>query len=64
MNRLVFLRFMSLQMYEESNEEMQAMVRRQMKEDNLDMPEYLSEVSEMMDEEEAKCYYENYRKHV
>ncbi len=64
LNRLMFLRFTSLQMYEESDEEMQAMVRRRMKEDNLDMPEYLSEASETMDEEEAKRYYENYRKQV
>ncbi len=64
LNRLMLLRFTSLQMFDENEEEMQAMVRRQMKEDNMDMPEYLSEASEMMGEEEAKHYCENYRKQV
>lgn len=64
MKRLTFLMLTSLQMFEESDEEMQAMVRRRMQEDNLDMPEDLVEASETMPEEEAKRYYENYRKQV
>ncbi len=64
MKRLTFLMLTSLQMFEESDEEMQAMVRRRMQEDNLDMPEDLAEASETMPEEEAKRYYENYRKQV
>ncbi len=38
------------------------MVRQCIKKDNLDMPEELSEASEVIGKEEAKCYYENYRK--
>ncbi len=64
MKWLTFLMLMSLQMFEESDKEMQGMVRQQMREDNLDMPEDLAEVSEIMPEEEAKRYYENYRKQV
>lgn len=54
----------SVQMFEESDDEMQVIVRRHMQEDNLDMPEDLAEASETMEEEEAKWYYENYRKQV
>lgn len=64
LNRLVFMRLTSLQMFEESNAETQEMVRQRIKEDNLDMPEELAEASEAIGEEEAKCYYENYRKQV
>jgi hypothetical protein len=40
------------------------MVRQRIKEDNLDMQKDLAEASEAIGEEEAKCYYENYRKQV
>jgi DNA helicase TIP49 (TBP-interacting protein) len=64
LNRLVFMRLTSLQMFEESDAETQEMVRQRIKEDNLDMPEELAEASEAIGEEEAKRYYENYRKQV
>lgn len=64
LNRLVFMRLTSLQMFEESDAETQEMVRQRIKEDNLDMPEELAEATEAIGEEEAKRYYENYRKQV
>lgn len=64
MTRLMFLRLTSLQMFEESNVEIQEMVRQKIKDDNLDMPEDLAEASEAMSDKQAKHYYKNYRKQV
>ncbi len=66
MERLSFHRLICMEMYEESNEEMKEMVQKRMKDDTLDMPEYLVEAQETqaLGEEEAKRYFLNYRRQM
>lgn len=60
--RIVFQKRISSQMYEESSEETKEMVRRRAKDDTVDMPAELVEAEETIGTEQAKRYYENYRR--
>lgn len=62
MCRLVFQKQVCLEMYEESDEQTKENVLRRMKNDTLRMPEDLQEVEGMLGEEEARQYFQNYRR--
>ncbi len=64
MTRLSYLMQVCMEKLEESSEEVREMVSKRMKEDTLDIPEYLLEVQEMVGAEEAQRYIVNYRRQV
>lgn len=64
MTRLSYLMQVCMEKLEESSEEVREMVSKHMKEDTLDIPEYLLEVQEMVGAEEAQRYIVNYRRQV
>jgi hypothetical protein len=62
MSRLSYLKQVCFQKLEESSEEVKEMVSKRMKDDTLDIPEYLLEVHETVAAEEAQRYVVNYRR--
>ncbi len=60
--RIVFQKDISSRMYEESNEETKEMVKRRVKDDTVKMPAELVEAEETLGTEQAKRYYDNYRR--
>lgn len=61
MERLIFVKKMCLEMFEESDDKTKEMVRKQMRDNSLDMPEHLENAQGTLSEEEVKWYQENYQ---
>ncbi len=59
--RLSFHKRICEEMFEGSSEEAKEKVRKQVKENTLDMPDYLLEVQETLGEEETMRYFRNHR---
>ncbi len=64
MDKLSFRKLTCLEMFSESNEETQELVRKRMKDDTLDILEYLVKAQDTIGEDEAKQYILNHRKQV
>lgn len=64
MDKLSFRKLTCLEMFSESNEETQELVRKRMKDDTLDIPEYLVEAQDTIGEDEARQYILNHHKQV
>ncbi len=64
MCRITFVKLIYTEMFEESDEKTQEYVRKRMKDDSLDMPDYLLEAQETIGEEDCKRYFKNYRRQM
>ncbi len=60
MCQLNYRRLVCEEMYKDCSKEMKELVSKRMKEDTLDMPEYLVEVQEKMTEEDVKQFRVNH----